>query len=98
MNNDATLQPILWWPDIGERPEVEEPVKKVSSFELGGYISIFSREIATILPYIIRINKLEQISFIIRIFPLHFLFFFISLSYVSFDTTLFRFISNFLVR
>lgn len=96
MNNDATLQPILWWPDIGERSEVEEPVKKVSSFELGGYISIFSREIATILPYIIRINKFGRISFIIRIFP--FLFFFISLSYVSFDTTLFRFISNFLVR
>lgn len=43
MNNDATLQPILWWPDIGERPEVEEPVKKVSSFELGGYIDIFER-------------------------------------------------------
>lgn len=49
MNNDATLQPILWWPNVGEKPEVEEPERrKVSLLELNGYIwiniSIFSKE------------------------------------------------------
>lgn len=49
MNNDATLQPILWWPNVGEKPEVEEPERReVSLLEFNGYIwintSIFSKE------------------------------------------------------